>query len=1073
MTGESDESTALTSATSGAEPHARVVRRPKARNPTPLALALAFDPETAAAPQAASGDAPAGATVASWSATAFAQLMELRRIFAQRAPHPVSLPIASLRTRLEIADEHIQRCDPRLGTGSTAPGVTAHSILVTTTAPRASRDALNAAALGWLTNEVGRAAQNDEAALASVRRLQQLAQSNAAIETGSRVALPKGWSQFGNHTAKPDTTAGFADLADFVARRLEGQVIFPQLPPLRRIILGDLTTGKAELMTDPIEVSVTNPRTRTSEVARFSLVVHVQVVTYHGRPGPVVICTPTRRIWATSLREYAGVRRLSAYAFPMASPHRALRFTLRRQRVQVESGEAGQPGGTSVTGGATRQPRYAFVPDDDFAPIARAYLENQQITVAEMLDHGLNLPDCRLLIGAKNGVSERTVVKAGVPDRDKADGFDAIASLLAPVGLTPWRGLRPIKTLTRTAKDRNEGWSAEDEQKRAAWRAETQAQIRAVAQDGRHHLVIAAYQGVASMASAQEAQRRLKAALGDAIQITLRPIPPGAHGPRQALPAAEERDPGKRAAVRQRAWDPFIHWGQDHLRQAGQRIDGVLVIAPEWYGAAEGAGRARAHDDAINKRAARTTLIARLGAPAQYLLPHAVADELVARIGADAPPPRSRKLQQADDDFDRRLMNAWLDLAFMTQGLLRLDRLQRIMSAADASNKADKAEDASAPPDGQRRRHAKSAPDRTMPVDEMPDRILALCVARRNSQRWIGNERSVAPVALELDVTTGVCQASFAYEDPATQTLMMTDLHPLPQALAALARLGPMPLSSAPKDRTPRLANYAQKFFAQRLVSLHERSVRPLVLLDADTCRSVWPWLTDSRLDPQNISIAGADHAQVLWPHLRIVRIRADNSPKVLWDQRYTGVGPNGETLIQYRGPIGADADLFQVTDTAGAPTYLSFGSALRHGRKHGTSSYRRLEGLDRGPGSAGDENADHSGPAARYHIATFEPYSEAWTTPNGVEIVVVQTGVNTAPGMEKAAEAAEQVAALVEWLRQCYAHFGEWSAKPAPLHFARLAKEYIADYALDEDDDAEVTGEASADMDGEDADEK
>jgi hypothetical protein len=634
MIDESDKPTAHMQ--TEARSRARVVHRKKTRNLTPLALALVFDPETVVAPQTTpgeGGDAPAGVTVASWSVSAFAQIMELRKLFAQRTPHPVSLPIASLRTRLEIADEHIQRRDMRLGTGPTAPGVSAHPILVTKMAPRASQDVLNAATLGWLTNEVGRIAQSDEAALACVERLRRLAQTNAAIETRSRATLPKGWSQFGNHTARPGAPDGFADLADFVARHLEGQVIFPKLPPIRRVILGDLTKGEAELMTDPIEVTVKNPRTKNSELARFSLVVRVQVITYQGRPGPVVIFTFTRRIWATSLRNYAGVQRLSAYAFPMSSPRRALRFTLRRQRVQVETKETQT---LIATEGGVRQPHYEFVPDDDFAPIARAYLDQQQITVAGMLDHGANLSDCRLLIGAKNGVSELTVVKAGVPDRDKADGFDAIVKLLAPVGLTSWRGLRLVNTPTRTTKDRNEGWRAKDEQVRAAWRAETQAQIRTVAPDGRYHLVIAVYQDEASMATTEDARRRLEMALGDAIQITLQTIPPDTHGPRKALPAAEERDPGKRAAARQRAWDPFIQWGQTYMRQSGQRIDGVLVIAPKWYGAAE-SQKARAKDDLINKRAARTTLIARLGCPVQYLLPHDEADELVDRIGGIHP----------------------------------------------------------------------------------------------------------------------------------------------------------------------------------------------------------------------------------------------------------------------------------------------------------------------------------------------------------------------------------------------------------------------------------------------------
>lgn len=1068
-----DVSKAPTTSTSGQPPHATKVKRNKQRNAEPLALAFVFDRAVTAA-QLTTPDF--ALTTASWSGSAFVLLQELKHFFFNRKPQPVSLPITSLRTRLEIADEQIQRLDYRLGTATTPPGVVTHPILVTAEASNKSRDTLNDVVLGWLTNEVARLAQNDESALASVERLRQLAQARQAIETKSRTARPLAWVQTRSHTARPDTQEGFADLADLVARCLEGQVVFPGLPAIRRIITGDLTTGDAELMTDPIEVTITDPRTQTGQQARFSLVVRVQVLTFPGRPGPVINFEFTRRIWATGLHANTGAQRLSAYALPAASPRRALRFHLRRQRIQVEQDTQAV---SSTDGEGARQPRYTFVPDTDFAPIARAYLNDQALGVADMLDHGLSIPECRLLIGAKNGVSERTVVKSGVPDRDKADGFDAIVHLLAPLGLTPWHGLRRVKTATRASKDRNEGWRAEDQAQYAAWRAETQAHIRAVTPDGHYHLVIAVYPDSASMASAGEAKRRLAAALDDAIQVTLRPMPPNVHGPRRTLPAANERDPGKRAAARQQAWEPFILWAREHIQQPGQRIDGILVIAPKWYGPE----KAPAHDDPINKRAARTALIARLAVPTQYLLPHEVADELVARIGEETPPARSKQLQRADGDFERRLMNAWLDLAFMSQGLLRLERLQRIItppgsSTADGPSQPDESGQATTEATNhQPARSASRASEGTMSSAEMPDRILALSVVRRNSSRWIGNERSVVPFAVELDVTTGICQASFAYEDPATRTLVITDLQPLPQTLAALARLGPMPLSSPTKERTLRLRERGQEFFAQRLVSVNERSARPLVLVDADTCRSVWPWLTDSRLDPANISVAGGDNAQVLWPSMRMARIRASNSPKVLWDQRYIGVSASGEEVMRYRGPIGVEAELFQLADTNAAHVYLSFGSAVRHGRKQGSSSYRRLPGLDRSlvpvdetvAGARQVERAEHRGKGKKamvYHVATFEPYADAWTTPTGVEIVVVRAGAALTPAPD---DAPQQVAMLVEWLRQCYAHFGEWSIKPAPLHFARLARAYVADYMLDEDnegDEPETDSDIDADAD-------
>ena len=49
--------------------------------------------------------------------------------------------------------------------------------------------------------------------------------------------------------------------------------------------------------------------------------------------------------------------------------------------------------------------------------------------------------------------------------------------------------------------------------------------------------------------------------------------------------------------------------------------------------------------------------------------------------------------------------------------------------------------------------------------------------------------------------------------------------------------------------------------------------------------------------------------------------------------------------------------------------------------------------------------------------------------------------------------ETPDQLARLVEQLRTVYVHMGDWSMKPAPLHFEGALKEYLADYQLDDED--------------------
>jgi hypothetical protein len=252
-------------------------------------------------------------------------------------------------------------------------------------------------------------------------------------------------------------------------------------------------------------------------------------------------------------------------------------------------------------------------------------------------------------------------------------------------------------------------------------------------------------------------------------------------------------------------------------------------------------------------------------------------------------------------------------------------------------------------------------------------------------------------------------------------------------------------LTSAKDDRKKSLEERTQTFFKERLADFGRRSVHPLVIVDADTSRSVWPWLKDEVIDPGNVHLAGGFNAQAAWPHARLVRIRTDNSPKVLWDGYYYGTTEDTGEEICYRAPDWAEAELFKLDDTMKTNVYLSFGSAIRTSRTKGKSSYRVIQGMKqvRKPKQTGERTQ-------WYEAAEMERHSDAWTTPTGVEIFVVRPGGDN----------PDQIAQLVEWLRQCYAHFGEWTIKPAPLHFERVLKEYLADYDLEEEEGEESSEE-------------
>lgn len=940
----------------GQQSSRQIVKRETTKHTNPTALAFVFDRKIPQHTHAV--------TVARWSEAAYAHLTSLGDALKSQTPR-IDIPVVGLRGRLELADQANLRLDRSVGRYG-------RTILWTQTEARPCCEAINAAVLGWLIDDVARHARSD-AAGRSLEQLKQLARNHRAVETFRREASPYTWDETLSKTAKAVSSTSYADLADFVARQLEGKAIFPDLPGLRRIVSGQLEQNQAELMTEPIVIGR----------SRFSLVVRVRVISYPGRPTPVITIEFSRRIWTAGIREKATAMTISAYALPDASS-RAFQFTLRRSR-----GEDG---------------KWGYQPDDDFAPIARRYFPGESLTTDSILKNGYRLNNCKLMVVLKQGVGERSEVKSGVPDRDKMDGFDGLVDALAEINLKPWAGFRLIDSSTRPAKDRDQHWGkrvsekSPDLRKYEAWLAEAQHSIREC-YAGEHHIIVAVQPGFDVDADAVFAEERLNEILQGSVVTTRVPISPNVHGPRNALPGKDIKNPAERATKRIAEWSTFIETVRRHETSMGRKVDGVLVIAREWY-------PGKQHDDGVNKRAARIALADGLDVPVQYLRPREEFREEYEEKPKRGKPKSPEEIAAAiDRDFENRLMIAWLDLAYKSLGRVRPNKLiEEVQEVYD--------------------------------FGAYPDRILALGIVRRNKSRFLLNERSFLPYAIELDIESGVCSASFAYEQAATRALTWTDPLPLPQALVKLAGLGPVQLTTASTndDRKKQLTDRTQAFFKDRLADFGRRSRHPLIIVDTDSSRSVWPWLKDEEIDANNVRLADGFHVEAAWPHARLVRVRTNNSPKVLWDAEFHGVVEGRSEEVRYRAPGWAEAQLFKINDTIKTDVYLSFGSSIRTSRTKGKSCYREIQGMKLVKNPYG------------FEVATMERHNDTWTTPVGLEIFVIRTG----------GDQPDQVARLVEWLRQCYAHFGEWTSKPAPLFFESVLKQYLADYELEEDEDVD-----------------
>ena len=126
----------------------------------------------------------------------------------------------------------------------------------------------------WFVNELYRAAEDNARAHTVLGQLKVLLEERGLVRARPEMRQVYPWMQDRNGTAKGPTDDAFPLLASFIARQLEGKVIFEGLSPLRRVVsrYATFTQKQAELMTDSID---------TPE-GSFSLVLSLQVATFRG-----------------------------------------------------------------------------------------------------------------------------------------------------------------------------------------------------------------------------------------------------------------------------------------------------------------------------------------------------------------------------------------------------------------------------------------------------------------------------------------------------------------------------------------------------------------------------------------------------------------------------------------------------------------------------------------------------------------------------------------------------------------------------------------------------------------------
>lgn len=890
------------------------------------------------------------------------------------------LPIRDLRLRTQVYDPGTMRVASTLGIGFLDAPKEEHDILFTSSSPADAMEYANAAVADWVNEAVNHVEGLKSIDKQEAQKLRKLAlDEKKGVVTARVEEVPVfQWNTnpatnsalFPPDATKPDrlVKTGFADLADYVASLLVGQIVFPGAGAMRREITADLKRGSARLLTDPLPVSV-----GATAQCWISLGLTIKVETYPGRPLPVIRVSMEKRIWTTAPKNRSIGNDLGGYALP-SEELRAFKFSL---------------------------DTYSLEPREEYRAIARRYTDlpvRDDLTGLELAQNGLGYAT-RILITAAPGRSGVRVAGRGVTDLDKQLAFEAMTLLLGEYGFTPWgEQLELVDTGTKTLTQLTGQWEVMLDKKKTKETLKTQA-YKKWAQalhaglkqyySGTHRLLLAYQSGLEK--DAERVELILKAVLGaKGVVITRQMLPDKVHGPKRIVPGEKAPKPLERAELRQAIWLPWLEDVNTHYAEEKKALPhGVLVLARKKY--------ETDRDDPISKQVGRVSIIKGLkGALVQYLLPSAPDPQV---------PPTEKQLKA----FQMRVMNGWRDLALKSVG--RMHDLPALLDTMPYVQRTGK-----------------------LPV------LLGAGIVRVNKTNQKRNRTSFIPYLVELDPTTGECQAAIMLRKPGANSAAKTfKMQPLKKAVLEIAGHGPSYLAVVDKRKSQQIMTERQqlteKFLYETLLdrTTHYKDREVVLLADSYTLSGIWQWLADARVNPGDVSfpLLGRSKVQEAMPNLTIVRLRREHAAKVLLPTPQIKVAfkqADGTDTEPRPSARWADAKLYRVTDGSPLmPTYLSFGSSIANQMPRGMSSYRPTVNHKQG------------------EIKEKSPYTSTWATPNAVEITVLQD-----PN-QPARFTANELAFLVEKLRSAYDHFGGWTTMPGPLHFASVLKQYIPDYDLAE----------------------
>ncbi|OKH31104.1 hypothetical protein NIES2119_29475 [[Phormidium ambiguum] IAM M-71] len=860
--------------------------------------------------------------------------------------------------------------------------------------------------------------------------------------------LPWKWNKH-TGTTEHSNNYDYRVLVDYVARSLAGKEIFQGLGTIKRVISssGSFTTGMAELITNPIPLS--------DHTDKFSLVVRLEVVTYPSLHQPLLKIDVSKRRWLSELKPARyNSGNISGFVFSDDYSDRAFSYTVFSQSQKQE-----------------KKKNWLWVVGKDFEALRRKLklpiktpdarnIDGQQIALGKA-----STDSCQVMLTYSNGLQEGNhEINVGVPEIDKLEAFEAIATILKPIGFKPFDNYSPIEfkkgeghnldktkaasrminspTLLGAALEileKGEGSvltpkylenfkNKDDElnrlltqhigltlgnilggKKALQFRYKVKCQLedlKAMIQANQEamdrlytneKLLLVVFYEEHLQTELKLLQAIIRVLWGGAIELMVNRLPKETHGPKELLPGADLKAK-ERASKRIEAWTPLVN--QLALRK--QRTF-CLVMAREWYADNK-------HDDRVNKPSSRQALAKIADCCVQFLLPiEKTKEKQVLKL----------------DNFFHRVQAALKDLLFAHSG-----RIDNVKEKVDKWLKDINAEN-------------------------RPKEIIGITIVRKQKGRVRGDIGSTfLPIAMRLKVETGECELCCAYEQG---NLQISPWSKFSDAIAFVSQISPVKLADKKDKRQTRFMEFVKQIISNSV----EEGNQPLVMIDSSNCVQLWLWLKDSNMNANEINLGQQyERMQDEWQGARLVRIRQDLAPGIIEKKmRYFAKTFLEDTRTKKEltstnqiDSASSARELFRLsaTNQTGCVTYLSVGRKTLHQESRGQSCYRETKintafQIEKEDGSP--EKVLNSAGLEVHKIGIRPPFTGQLPTPNPLEIVVT---------LRQPEDDCDRLAALVESLRYSFGHYSDWSSLPAPLFFERVVRDYISEFAI-EDEEMEV----------------